>query len=44
MKPQVEVVKVNVQQMIAASPNSWNGEVGSREGSFFDDEDDWDEE
>lgn len=39
MKPLVEVVKVNVQQMIAGSnPPEWNGEAGSRENSISDDE------
>lgn len=53
--PQVEVVKVNVQQMIAGSnPPEWNGEISSRRSSFSDDEgadsrrynnwDDWEEE
>ena len=55
MKPQVEVVKVNVQQMIAGSnPPEWNGEISSRRSSFSDDDDnrsrhydawdDWEEE
>lgn len=39
MKPLVEVVKINVQQMIAGSnPPEWNGEAGSRENSISDDE------
>ena len=41
MKPQVEVVKLEIHHMLAASPTSWNGEVGSRE--FFEDDDDLDD-
>lgn len=37
IKPQVEVVKLEIHHMLAASPTSWDGEVGSRE---FDDWDD----
>ena len=36
MKPQVEVVKLEIHHMLAASPPGWSGEVGSRE---FDDSD-----
>ena len=39
MKPQVEVVKLEIHHMLAASPPDWDGEVGSREmGEFFDDD------
>ncbi len=36
MKPQVEVVKLEIHHMLAASPPGWSGEAGSRE---FDDSD-----
>lgn len=36
MKPQVEVVKLEIHHMLAASPPGWSGETGSRE---FDDSD-----
>ena len=41
MKPQVEVVELEIHHMLASSPkspNRWSGEVGSRES------DDWDED
>ena len=31
MKPQVEVVKLEIHHMLAASPPGWNNEVGAPE-------------
>lgn len=40
IKPQVEVVKLEIHHMLAASPPDWNGEVGAPEFDFdgFDDD------
>ena len=38
MKPQVEVVKLEIHHILAGSPLSWSGEVGSRESDDWDDE------
>ena len=39
MKPQVEVVKLEINSgILAGSPVSWSGEVGSRESDDWDDE------
>ena len=38
MKPQVEVVSLEIHHMLAASPPDWDGEVGSRESEFFGDD------
>ena len=37
-KPSMEVVKLEIHHMLAASPPEWNGEVGAPEFGF-DDED-----
>ena len=31
MKPQMEVVELEIHHMLAASPPGWNGEVGAPE-------------
>ena len=31
MKPQMEVVELEIHHMLAASPAGWNGEVGAPE-------------
>ena len=38
MEPQMEVVKIEIHHMLAASPTSWDGEVGSRELDDWDDD------
>ena len=38
MKPQVEVVRLEIHHMLAASPPDWDGEVGSRESELFGDD------
>ena len=39
-KPSMEIVKLEIHHMRAASPAGWNGEVGAP-GLDFDDEDVW---
>ena len=34
IKPQVEVVKLEIHHMLAASPPGWNNEVGAPEFDF----------
>ena len=29
-KPQIEVIRLEIHHMLAASPPGWNGEVGAR--------------
>ena len=40
MKPQVEVVKLEIHHMLAASPPGWSGEAGAPAGLFEGEE--WD--
>ena len=40
IKPQVEVVKLEIHHMLASSPNRWSGEVGSRESNDWNEFDD----
>ena len=36
IKPQVEVVKLEIHHMLAASPPGWNNEVGAPEFDWID--------
>ena len=38
MKPQMEVVELEIHHMLAASPPGWNGEVGAPAFDFDDSE------
>ena len=40
IKPQMEVVELEIHHMLAASPAGWNGEVGAPDLDFDDEEED----